>query len=165
MLRVYGELLIEKFEQRKSLCEHNAQKIMLLADLEDMGPVPFDPDGIHQVVHNILLNAIEAAPAETGRVRVQTTHDLRQGLAIVSIDDNGQGIPPERIDSVFEAFASSKGQGGTGLGLAAARKIVVEHGGEIHVDSTVGKGTTFQVRIPLTDIRLADSDKTVTLGD
>jgi two-component system NtrC family sensor kinase len=141
------------------------RSVTLLEDLEDIGPVPFDPDGIHQVVHNILLNAIEAAPVGTGRVRVKTARDPHRGLAIVSISDNGSGIPPERIDRVFDAFVSSKGQGGTGLGLAAARKIVAEHKGEIHVDSTVDEGTTFHVRIPLTDIGQTNGDETATLKE
>ena len=79
---------------------------------------------------------------------------------IVSISDNGPGIPEEERAQIFDAFHSSKGQGGTGLGLAAASKIVSELGGHIEVQSVVGQGTTFHIRIPTRQAAPADSEKT-----
>jgi signal transduction histidine kinase len=134
--------------------------VMILTDLEEMPAIPLDPDGMHQVAHNIVLNAIEAAPRDGGRVNIATRYFPKEALAVLSIGDNGPGIPPEERSRIFEAFHSSKGQGGTGLGLAAAKKIVAELNGAIDLESTLGEGTTFHVKLPGVHVRLADSDKT-----
>lgn len=136
------------------------KSVMILTDLEEMPPAPLDPDGIHQVVNNIVLNAIEAAPSEGGRVNISTAYRSGNGQVVVSIGDNGPGIPPEECDRIFDAFHSSKGHGGTGLGLAAAKKIVDELDGEICVDSVLGEGTTFHVKLPIKRLLEGDSDET-----
>jgi signal transduction histidine kinase len=134
--------------------------VMILVDLEDMPPVPVDPDGIHQVINNILLNAIQAAPKQTGHVSVSVRLEPDDGEVVVSIGDNGPGIEPEMREKIFDPFDSSKGHGGTGLGLAAARKIMSELGGRIELQSTVGEGTVFRVHLPLERRDLPDSDDT-----
>ncbi len=134
--------------------------VMLLTDLEEMPAIPLDPDGMHQVAHNIILNAIEAAPPTGGRINISTRYLPKEARVTLSIGDNGPGIPPEERDRIFDAFHSSKGHGGTGLGLAAAKKIVGELNGTIEVESTLGEGTTFHVKLPAVHVRLADSDKT-----
>ncbi len=134
--------------------------VMILTDLEEMPAIPLDPDGMQQVAHNIVLNAIEAAPRQGGRVNIATRYFAKEARASLSIGDNGPGIPPEDRERIFDPFHSSKGHGGTGLGLAAAKKIVTELDGTIEVDSTVGEGTTFHVKLPAVHVRLADSDKT-----
>lgn len=136
------------------------KSVMILTDLEEMPPAPLDPDGIHQVVNNIVLNAIEAAPGEGGRVNISTAYQSGNGQVVVSIGDNGPGIPHEECDRIFDAFQSSKGHGGTGLGLAAAKKIVDELDGEISVDSVLGEGTTFHVKLPIKRFLEGDSDET-----
>lgn len=148
--------------------------VMILSELDEIPAIPIDPDGIHQVAHNILLNAIEATPSEGGRVNVTTTYEPgvppgpqdagRPAQVVLSIRDNGSGIAPEDRDRIFEVFHSSKGHGGTGLGLAAARKIVTELNGTIEVESAVGEGTMFRVHLPATHVRLDDSDKTYGPG-
>jgi two-component system NtrC family sensor kinase len=138
--------------------------VMLLAELEEMPAVPLDPDGMHQVAHNIILNAIDASPAEGGRVNIHTTYQPDTGEAVLSIGDNGPGIPEDQQDRIFDPFHSSKGHGGTGLGLAAAKKIVGELNGRIEVESTVGEGSTFHVRVPTAHMRLADSEETSVPG-
>ncbi len=134
--------------------------VMLLTDLEEMPAIPLDPDGMHQVAHNIILNAIEAAPPQGGRINISTRYQPKDARVTLSIGDNGPGIPAEERDRIFDAFHSSKGHGGTGLGLAAAKKIVTELNGLIEVESVVGEGTTFHVKLPAVHVRLADSDKT-----
>lgn len=136
------------------------RQVMILTDLEEMPAVPMDPDGMHQVAHNIILNAIEAVPQQQGRVNVSTRYFPKDARVVLSIQDNGGGISPDERERIFDAFHSSKGHGGTGLGLAAAKKIVTELGGVIDVESTVGEGTTFHVKLPAVHVRLADSDKT-----
>lgn len=136
------------------------KSVMILTDLEEMPAVPVDPDGLHQVVNNILLNAIDAAPETGGRIVIGATYGREADRVVLSISDNGPGIPADEQRRIFDAFHSSKGHGGTGLGLAAARKIVNEMLGEIVVESVVGEGTTFQVKLPVQRSATPDSDET-----
>lgn len=149
-----------------SLVQNKADehKVMILTDLDEMPAIPLDPEGMHQVAHNIIINAIEAAPPQGGRVNISTKYQPAAACVCLSIGDNGPGIPPEEKDRIFDAFHSSKGQAGTGLGLAAARKIVTELNGEIDVESAVGEGTIFHVRLPAVHVRLADADRTHAPG-
>ena len=136
------------------------RSVMILTDLEDMPAVPLDPEGIHQVINNIVLNAIDVAPPSGGRINITTSYQPDNGHVVLTIGDNGSGIAPEDLDKIFDAFHSSKGHGGTGLGLAAAQKIVQELGGTIAVVSSVDEGTTFKVTLPLKHEEHADCDKT-----
>ncbi len=135
--------------------------VELQADLDEVPAAALDGEGMHQVIHNIVLNAIDVAPAEGGRVVVETSYARDTGHVTVSITDNGPGIPPDKLDVIFDAFHSSKGHGGTGLGLAAAKKIIEELNGEILIESEVGHGATFHVVIPTERVHLADSDDTL----
>lgn len=137
--------------------EHN---VMILTDLDEIPAIPIDPEGIHQVAHNIILNAIDAVSKKGGRVNISTKYHPSEGKISLSIGDNGPGIPTEIQDKIFDPFESSKGQGGTGLGLAAAKKIVTELGGEIVIDSVIDEGTTFIIKLKASHIRLSDSEKT-----
>lgn len=105
---------------------------------------------IEQILINITSNAIKYTP-DGGRISLRL-HDLGD-RAEVTITDNGVGIPAEDIPHLFERFyrvekARSSDKGGTGLGLAIAREFAAAHGGDIHVSSIVGKGTTFTVTLP-----------------
>ncbi|MBN2272680.1 MAG: HAMP domain-containing histidine kinase, partial [Sedimentisphaerales bacterium] len=80
----------------------------------------------------------------------------------IRVTDNGIGIEPDEIGRIFDVFRSSKGQKGTGLGLAVAKKIVTEHGGEIRAESTRGEGTTFTVTLPTQPGKTASPDDTHT---
>jgi signal transduction histidine kinase len=136
------------------------KKVMLLADLGDLPPVPVDPDGIHQAVFNLIINAIAACDSENGRVNVSTIHDAESGVVRILVTDNGSGIEPSQIKHIFQAFHSSKGQGGTGLGLAASKKIVDELHGSVTARSEPGKGATFEIKLPTTQPQISDADKT-----
>ena len=139
--------------------------VALLADLSDDVPaVPLDTEGMTQVAANVLSNALDAAPQRTGRVTVRTTYDVPGARVTVSIADNGPGIPSEEIDQVFEAFRSTKGHAGTGLGLAAAQKIVRELGGEIEARSSANEGTVFHVHLPVPTVKLVGSEETLGPG-
>jgi signal transduction histidine kinase len=122
--------------------------------------VPLDENGIHQVVLNIVANAIDAAPKGTGVVNVSTAFDPAADAAVVAIGDNGTGIPPDVQQRIFDPFYSTKGHGGTGLGLAVARKIVDEHMGRIAVASVPGEGTVIRVILPIQAKRGVDSAAT-----
>src|SRR5262249_20872379 len=103
---------------------------------------------LNQVWTNLIDNAIDAL-GEQGTITLTTRSD--NGCAVVTVSDDGPGIPPEISDRVFEPFFTTKGVGqGTGLGLEKAWRIVVErHAGSLPLDSQPGR-TTFTVRLPLT---------------
>jgi signal transduction histidine kinase len=107
--------------------------------------VEHDSDQIHQVLLNLLLNALQAIDRQ-GKVEVTLAH--RGSNAVVEVTDNGRGIAPENLPNIFRPFYTTKGEG-TGLGLSLARRIIEDHQGRIDVTSAVGKGTTFAVVLPL----------------
>jgi len=133
-----------------SLVKRGAEEkvVTVTADLATIPPLPLDPEGMHQVVHNIVLNAIAAAPPTTGKVTVSTRHDAESSSVLLSVSDNGPGIPESARAAVFEPFHSSKGHSGTGLGLTAAKKIVDELGGTIDVRNARGSGAILEIRLP-----------------
>jgi two-component system NtrC family sensor kinase len=102
---------------------------------------------LRQVVLNLVVNAIHAV-GEQGIVRVRTEQRGRQ--AWLCVEDDGPGIDPHVRPRLFEPFFTTKPVGqGTGLGLYVSYEIVRAHGGEIRVDSELGRGTRFEVRLPL----------------
>ncbi|MHC5111134.1 MAG: ATP-binding protein [Planctomycetota bacterium] len=160
--RIETTQLNRVLEDVVSLAQSKADErgAMLLMELEDIPAIPLDPEGIHQVAHNIVLNAIQACPDQGGRINIATTFERKSGDVVLSISDNGHGIPADEIDSIFNPFQSTKGHAGTGLGLAASRKIITEMKGTIRVTSDPGEGSTFLVHLPGVHVKLADSDKT-----
>jgi signal transduction histidine kinase len=95
---------------------------------------------------NLITNAADAIEGE-GEIRIATR--LENDMVCISIADTGAGIPQEDLSRIFDPFFTTKDVGkGTGLGLSISYGIVENHGGEIKVESEVGKGTTFTVRIP-----------------
>ncbi len=139
----------------------NEKGVMAVADIDpDMPAIPVDPDGIHQVIMNLLSNALDAVEAGKGLIRVVGRYDEDAQQAILEVIDNGVGVPPTMMNHLFELFHSTKGNRGTGLGLAVARKIVHEHEGEITAKSTPGQGTTFTVTLPAYHMNLADPSQT-----
>ena len=107
--------------------------------------VDHDSIQIHQVLLNLLLNAVQAIENE-GIIHVETApHD---GSAAIVVSDTGRGIPAENLPNIFRAFYTTK-RNGTGLGLSLARRLVEEHHGRIEVSSVVGKGSRFTVFLPL----------------
>jgi two-component system, NtrC family, sensor kinase len=104
---------------------------------------------LNQVFMNLLVNAAQAIEKQ-GKILVRTMHE--GGYIFVSVSDNGCGIPREILNRVFEPFFTTKEVGkGTGLGLSIAYDIVKKHNGEILIESEVGKGTTFTIKIPVID--------------
>ena len=125
------------------------KRVALSTRLEkDLPEIPLDPDGLHHALLNILANAIEAVPAMSGKVEIQTRLSPKKTEVWIVAADNGPGIPHEEQQRIFQPFYSTKGQKGTGLGLAAARKIVEEHEGRITVKSAPGHGAAFVLRLP-----------------
>ena len=115
-----------------------------LQQAPDLPEVEHDSDQIHQVLLNLLLNAVQSMES-AGTVRVEI--GSRDDHASVVVSDTGRGIPPQNLANIFRPFYTTKGNG-TGLGLSLARRIVEEHHGRIEVNSEVGKGSKFEVLLP-----------------
>jgi signal transduction histidine kinase len=108
-----------------------------------------DTEGVHRALLNVVGNALDAlAEREHPALTIQTAFDEEGPWARIVVSDNGPGIPPEKQQEIFKPFVSSKGARGTGLGLAVSRKILREHGGDILLQSQVGKGSRFTLRLP-----------------
>ena len=131
------------------LCEQRNQTLTL--SLQDDCDMYADRTKLQQVVYNLMENAFKYTQ-EGGTINVSLQHVGKN--AVLKVQDNGPGIAAEHLPHIFDRFyrvdkARSRETGGTGLGLAIVNQLVVLHGGEIHVESEVGKGTTFIVEIPL----------------
>jgi putative PEP-CTERM system histidine kinase len=117
--------------------------------VKDLAPLPrllLDQEQIGKVVTNLVLNATEAVAAN-GQVRVATSHG--DGWVVLTVADNGCGMSPEFLDrSLFRPFQTTK-QNGLGIGMFQSKMIVMAHGGRIAVASEPGRGTTFQVFLPI----------------
>lgn len=105
----------------------------------------FDGNQIKQVTWNLSLNALQAMP-DGGTLRVVMEHDL-QGKVLLTFRDEGRGIDPNRLESIFDPFQKST-TGGTGLGMAIVYRIVQDHQGRITIDSKPGAGTSVTIQLP-----------------
>ena len=109
---------------------------------------------IQQVLLNLLINARQAMPSG-GRVLIKLDHDKGAGTVDLTVRDTGSGIPADKLPRIFDRFYTTKkgpdesGKGGTGLGLATCKSIIDAHRGRIRVESTVGKGTAFIIKLPI----------------
>ncbi|MGA2463393.1 MAG: ATP-binding protein [Thermodesulfobacteriota bacterium] len=116
----------------------------------DLPPVQIDREQIKQVFLNILLNAIEATP-EDGSITVKTRSFMKPGgepYIQIEFTDTGCGIPPEKLEEIFNPFFTTK-SAGSGLGLSISHQIVEDHKGYIHVESELTKGSSFFINLPL----------------
>ncbi|MCL4457054.1 MAG: response regulator [Nitrospirae bacterium] len=115
----------------------------------DIPPTKCNAGQLNQVFMNILVNAAHAIEKQ-GEITIKTRHE--DNNIFVSISDTGHGIPADKIHRIFEPFFTTKEVGkGTGLGLSIAYDIVKKHNGDIMVESEVGRGTTFTVKIPVVE--------------
>lgn len=129
-------------------------KADLVKDYQPLPQVECLPSQINQVVMNLLVNATQAMGAERGRITLRT--GANDEWVWIEVADNGCGIPAESLQKIFDPFYTTKPVGqGTGLGLSLSYGIIKRHGGEIHVASEVGVGTTFRVELPIRQARSA----------
>jgi signal transduction histidine kinase len=116
----------------------------------DLPPLLFDPSGMARAVLNVVTNALDAVEDRAdAAVTITAAADREAGVARITIADNGAGMAPETLADIFTLFVSTKGSNGTGLGLTVSRKILREHGGDIHASSRLGEGSTFVLEFPL----------------
>jgi signal transduction histidine kinase len=116
----------------------------------DLPPVEIDRDQMKQVFYNAIKNSFEAIKRR-GLLRIRTDRDDTH--VIITFTDTGGGMSAENLGRVFEPYFTTK-SGGSGLGLLIVRRIVREHGGELAIESTEGKGLTLSVRLPLLEHRV-----------
>ena len=139
----------------------NEKGAMVVGDVDEAQPaIPLDPSGMHQVIVNLLSNALDAVEPHKGLIKVTCRYEPEDRETLIEVIDNGVGVEPAMMKHMFELFHSTKGNRGTGLGLAVAKKIVDEHEGEITVRSTPRQGTTFTIRLPVSHENLADPSQT-----
>ena len=148
--------LLELVEDSLMLLEREMNKYRVRVD-KTLNPVPevcVNGSQIQQVLLNLLINARQAMPSG-GRLAVKLVHDEQSNTVDLVVRDYGCGIPTEKLPHIFDSFYSTKngpdasGKGGTGLGLSMCRDVIEAHHGRIQVQSTVGKGTAFTIKLPV----------------
>jgi signal transduction histidine kinase len=130
----------------KYQCDQSGISITLKSEADPL--VTGDPNRLHQLFLNIVLNSLQAMPAG-GEIAIECNklEGEHEEWLRVQVIDNGEGIPQENLKKVFDPFFSTKTHG-TGLGLATARAIMTEHDGRIAVKSASGNGTTLILDFP-----------------
>jgi len=123
-----------------------AQHIDLEISIADDIELPLERNRMERVFSNLVDNAVEMLP-EGGRIQISA--QSRENVVVAEVRDSGPGIAPEIRDSLFEPFVSAGKKNGLGLGLALARQTVLDHGGDMWVESAPGKGACFHLRLPL----------------
>ncbi|MDD3726458.1 MAG: ATP-binding protein [Candidatus Ratteibacteria bacterium] len=132
----------------KGTCKE--KRVKIIEELDKHLPIiDIDPSRIERMMINLLDNAIDAVEEKIGIIKVRTRFLVSDGAIEISVEDNGCGIPEENLERIFDIFYSTKGNRGTGFGLAIVQKVVKEHNGTIEVKSEVGKGTVFIIKIPV----------------
>jgi signal transduction histidine kinase len=142
-----NELLDESLAMARNQVEHRAHVRKRYGEIDS---VVGDRSALGQVLLNLILNATQALPegrADSNEVTLRTY--MRGATVIVEVGDTGAGIPPQVLPHIFDPFFTTKPIGeGTGLGLAVSCRIVADHGGQIDVESNVGRGSVFRVSLP-----------------
>ncbi len=134
--------------------EMRKYRVSVETNLADVPAAKAIGNQIQQILLNLLTNARQAMP-EGGRLIIRLSHDAANETVDLSIRDTGSGIPADKLPHIFDPFFSTKkgpdssGKGGTGLGLATCRSIVETHRGRIRVESKIGVGTAFIIRLPV----------------
>jgi two-component system sensor histidine kinase HydH len=137
------------FEETLQLLRPQIKKLQISVE-KDFRSLPFitiDNEQIKQVIFNLLMNAIQAMPGG-GQLRLRGEVSKDGQWIQLSIQDSGVGIPPEDMDKLFDPFFSTK-EGGMGLGLSIAHRIIDQHHGKIEVESSPGEGTLFTISLPV----------------
>ncbi|MDO4549819.1 MAG: ATP-binding protein [Planctomycetia bacterium] len=148
--------LIQLTEDALLLLEREMNKYRISVEKEYGTNIPevlINGNQILQVLLNLIINARQAMNTG-GRLIIKINHDPETSFVDLVIRDFGTGIPKDILPHIFETFFSTKktdesGKGGTGLGLSMCRDIIEKHHGKIRVDSTVGKGTAFTLKLPV----------------
>lgn len=141
------EFLREFYRFNRPDVEMDGQNFVLRIADKTACLIEADPDKLSRMLQNLVYNAVSATPPE-GRITLSLSRD--ESFAYIRVSDTGTGIPLENIPKLFDRLFTTRAEhGGTGLGLYIVRTIAQEHGGDVAVKSTLGKGTQFEVRLPI----------------
>jgi two-component system NtrC family sensor kinase len=143
-----NKLIETAAEGLRRRCQEKGISLVLELD-ENIPDGRMDVDKIHDVILNLVINAIDACDEDKGIITVITEYNSELRQIKLAVKDNGSGINPEDLDKIFLPFHSTKGKLGTGLGLAMVKKIIEQHDGTISVESELNLGTTFIILLPL----------------
>ena len=124
------------------------QLALRLVGLDTLPAIMADENRLYSALYNLVHNAIPEVPAG-GSITIRGSHDRGEQFIALTVQDTGKGMPPEVRDNLFTKRLISRKSGGTGLGTKIVKDAVDSHGGQITVDSQVGKGTTFHIRLPI----------------
>ena len=127
--------------------EAKEKNIQMTKEIADFPETRIDPDELKKALLNIMLNGIQATPS-SGTLSICSYLDDSQRNIVITIKDSGSGIPKENLSKIFQPYFSTK-EKGTGLGLSIAYRIISDHKGKIEVESEVGKGTVFTIKLPI----------------
>ena len=128
--------------------EANHYSIHVRTDLaSELPAITADRVQLQQVLMNLMLNGIEAMKDTGGELTIETEL-LQDGELLISVSDNGVGLPAGKTEQIFNAFFTTKPQG-SGMGLAICRSIIESHGGRLWANANDGQGTTFQFTLPV----------------
>ena len=141
------------------IARNNIKHLEVITELNAIEPVSCNPSQINQVLLNLFNNAAQAM-GQTQHPTLHITSTEDGANVYISVADNGTGMSAETQAKIFEPFFTTKAAGeGTGLGLAISTQIMEQHNGDIHVQSQLGEGTTFTIRLPKTAISSEQSPK------
>ena len=146
----------------RDIAQSRGVKIDVVRQLEPVTAIAGRPAELREVLTNLILNAADAMP-HGGRITVSSyderDSDDQPATVIIEIADEGVGMTADVRSRIFEPFFTTKGEQGTGLGLAVSLGIVEGHGGQIEIDSEVGEGTRFTVRLPVREAAIVNTPR------
>lgn len=146
--KVIGEVLAAM----KTILEDKKAEIILDSSLDSLPPLNVDYDKFREVMKSLIENGVKFNEKDSKQILISA--NVENGMAALSVKDNGRGIPPEEFEKIFQKFyqieESFTGQvEGAGLGLALVKRLVEVHGGTVKVESKMGEGSTFTVTFPI----------------
>ena len=136
----------------RDVAQSRGASIEVVRQLQAVTPLAGRPAELREVLTNLIINAVDALP-KGGKITVNTYDDKTAGdgagHVVVEVADSGTGMSPDVRARIFDPFFTTKGEQGTGLGLAVSLGIIQSHGGQIEVESELGHGTRFSIRLPV----------------
>jgi two-component system nitrogen regulation sensor histidine kinase NtrY len=110
--------------------------------------IPLDRHALYRAILNLVTNAIDACLESEQGNRISLKSSMGTGYVLLTVEDNGAGMTPDTLKRVTERFYTTKPSSGTGLGLAVTKKIAEQHGGVLEIESVLGRGSAFHMRLP-----------------
>jgi len=142
-----NDIMQEVAESLEEIAARKGIEIKSLLD-ERMTPIPLDRHALYRALLNLASNAIDACLESDKGNTVVLKSSLKAGSVLLTVEDNGIGIPPDMLKHVTERFYTTKPSSGTGLGVPVTKKIAEQHGGALEIESVPGKGSSFHIRLP-----------------